>query len=90
MGGLEALRNGSIVTVKRTLRIVAFLVWPLAALAGAPEAFATTYVKGTTGSGGGGGSLPFTGAELTLYVAAGLVLMGSGIGLRLLSRRTQR
>jgi hypothetical protein len=55
----------------------------------APSALATTYVRGgeTPGSGGGGGALPFTGAELGLYAAAGVALIVAGVVLRRAARR---
>jgi hypothetical protein len=38
-------------------------------------------------TGGGGGNLPFTGAELLLYVVVGLAIVASGFALRALSTR---
>ncbi|MGH3138389.1 MAG: hypothetical protein ACRDQE_01530 [Gaiellales bacterium] len=43
-------------------------------------------VKGEQ-AGGGGGSLPFTGMNLLLIVAAGTVLVAGGMGLRSLAVR---
>jgi len=40
-------------------------------------------------TGGGGGSLPFTGAELALYVIVGLAIVASGLALRAYSARRQ-
>jgi hypothetical protein len=37
---------------------------------------------GTTHIAGTAGSLPFTGADVTVYVAAGLAMVGTGIALR--------
>lgn len=39
------------------------------------------------GQSGGGGNLPFTGAELLLYVVVGLAIVASGFALRALSTR---
>jgi hypothetical protein len=41
----------------------------------------------STGGGGGTATLPFTGAELGLYVVAGLLIVGSGLALRRYSAR---
>jgi hypothetical protein len=38
-------------------------------------------------STGGGGTLPFTGAELALYVVIGLAIVASGLALRAYSAR---
>ena len=43
-------------------------------------------VKGES-TGGGGGTLPFTGAELALYVVIGLAIVASGLALRAYSAR---
>ena len=40
-----------------------------------------------TGGGSGGGTLPFTGSELLLYVIVGAAIVASGFGLRALSAR---
>jgi len=40
-----------------------------------------------TGGGTGGGTLPFTGSELLLYVIVGAAIVASGFGLRALSAR---
>lgn len=39
-----------------------------------------------TPTGGGGGTLPFTGADLTLMLLGGLALLGVGLGVRRVSR----
>jgi hypothetical protein len=39
-----------------------------------------------TGSGDGGGSLPFTGLDVALLAGAGLLLAGAGFGMRRLTR----
>jgi len=44
-------------------------------------------VKNTTASGGGSGSLPFTGADLGVLAGAGVLLLGMGFGLRRLTHR---
>jgi hypothetical protein len=44
-------------------------------------------VAGESTGGGGTGTLPFTGAELGLYVVAGLLIVGSGLALRRYSAR---
>jgi membrane anchored protein len=38
-------------------------------------------------STGGGGTLPFTGAELALYVVIGIAIVASGLALRAFSAR---
>src|SRR4051812_36504981 len=64
-----------------------------AATAFAGDGYAGGGVAGeSTGGGGGGGSvggttLPFTGAELALYVVTGLMIVGSGLALRAYSAR---
>ena len=45
--------------------------------------------SGTT-SGNAGGSLPFTGSDLSVIVAAGGMLLGLGFGLRRLTHRPTR
>jgi hypothetical protein len=39
-----------------------------------------------TGSGGGGGGLPFTGLDVALIAGAGVLLVGTGIGMQRLTR----
>ena len=51
----------------------------------AGEGYASGGVAGE--STGGGGSLPFTGAELALYVVVGLAIVASGLALRAYSAR---
>ena len=57
----------------------------------ASSAFASGYGKPSGGVAGqqtgGGGNLPFTGAELLLYVVVGLAIVASGFALRALSTR---
>lgn len=57
-----------------------------AATAFAGDGYASGGVAGQS-TGGGGGTLPFTGAELAVYVAIGLVIVGSGVALRAYSAR---
>ncbi|HET7379967.1 MAG TPA: hypothetical protein VFJ24_08000 [Gaiellales bacterium] len=52
------------------------------------EGYAAGGVAGES-TGGGGGSLPFTGAELALYVIVGLAIVASGLALRAYSARRQ-
>lgn len=54
----------------------------------AGEGYGTGGVAGES-TGGGGGSLPFTGAELALYVIVGLAIVASGLALRAYSARRQ-
>jgi hypothetical protein len=73
----------------------------LIALAGAAGFLAVSAVSAFAGegygaggvagesTGGGGGSLPFTGAELALYVIVGLAIVASGLALRAYSARRQ-
>jgi hypothetical protein len=56
-----------------------------AATAFAGDGYASGGVGGQ--STGGGGTLPFTGAELAVYVAIGLLVVCSGVALRVYSAR---
>ena len=38
-------------------------------------------------TGGGGGSLPFTGSDLAMYVVVGIAVVASGLTLRLMAHR---
>jgi hypothetical protein len=58
-----------------------------AATAFAGEPYANGGVAGESTGGGGGGTLPFTGAELALYVVIGLAIVASGLALRAYSAR---
>jgi hypothetical protein len=56
-----------------------------AATAFAGDGYASGGVAGQSTGGGsidGGGTLPFTGAELALYAAIGLFIVASGVALR--------
>ena len=57
-----------------------------AATAFAGDGYASGGVAGES-TGGGGGTLPFTGAELALYVVIGLLIVTSGLALRAYSAR---
>jgi hypothetical protein len=57
-----------------------------AATAFAGDGYASGGVAGES-TGGGGGTLPFTGADLAMYVAIGLVIVASGLALRGYSAR---
>jgi len=57
-----------------------------AATAFARDGYASGGVAGES-TGGGGGTLPFTGAELALYVVVGLLIVGSGLALRAYTAR---
>jgi len=57
-----------------------------AATAFAGDGYASGGVAGES-TGGGGGTLPFTGAELALYVVVGLLIVGSGLALRAYTAR---
>jgi hypothetical protein len=57
-----------------------------AATALAGDGYADGGVAGES-TGGGGGTLPFTGAELALYVVIGLLIVGSGLALRAYTAR---
>jgi hypothetical protein len=61
-----------------------------AATAFAGDGYASGGVAGESTGGGGGGTLPFTGAELALYVVVGLVIVTSGLALRGYSARRFR
>jgi hypothetical protein len=74
----------------KVLRGVISLVGAAAILAvSAATAFAGGYASGGVEgqSTGGGGTLPFTGAELALYVVIGLAIVASGLALRAYSAR---
>ena len=54
----------------------------------AGDCYASGGVAGeSTGGGGGTATLPFTGAELALYVVTGLLIAASGLALRAYSAR---
>jgi hypothetical protein len=77
----------------KVLRGVISLVGAAAILAvSAATAFAGGYASGGVEgqSTGGGGTLPFTGAELALYVVIGLAIVASGLALRAYSARRVR
>ena len=57
-----------------------------AATAFAGDGYAGGGVAGES-TGGGGGTLPFTGAELALYVVIGLMIVASGLALRAYTAR---
>ena len=61
-----------------------------AASAFAGDGYASGGVAGESTGGGGGGTLPFTGADLALYFVIGLVIVGSGLALRAYSAQTVR
>jgi LPXTG cell wall anchor motif len=72
--------------VMTLLGATAFLAVSAAtAFAGDPYPGGGGGVKGE--SAGGGGTLPFTGAELALYVVIGLAIVASGLALRAYSAR---
>ncbi len=76
----------------KALRSVLILLGAVAILvtsagtAFAGDGYASGGVAGES-TGGGGGTLPFTGAELALYVVIGLLIVGSGLALRAYSAR---
>jgi hypothetical protein len=57
-----------------------------AATAFAGDGYASGGVAGES-TGGGGGTLPFTGADLAMYVVIGLAIVASGLALRGYSAR---
>ena len=57
-----------------------------AATAFAGDGYASGGIAGES-TGGGGGTLPFTGAELAVYVLVGLLIVTSGLALRVYSAR---
>jgi len=77
----------------KALRGVLILLGSAAFLAGsaatafAGDGYASGGVAGGSTGGRGGSTLPFTGAELALYVVTGLVIVGSGLALRAYSTR---
>lgn len=77
--------------------VLALTVAPLAAAGstvlsgyGTTGSKAVVEVKGTTATkpvaAGAAGQLPFTGADLMVFVAAGVALTGVGLGMRRLAR----
>jgi len=58
-----------------------------AATAFAGDGYASGGVAGESTGGGGGATLPFTGAELALYVVTGLLIVGCGLTLRAYTAR---
>jgi hypothetical protein len=58
-----------------------------AATAFAGDGYAGGGVAGESTGGGGGTTLPFTGADLALYAVAGLLIVGSGLALRAYTAR---
>jgi hypothetical protein len=58
-----------------------------AAPAFAGDGYAAGGVAGESTGGGGGTTLPFTGADLALYVETGLLIVGSGLALRAYTAR---
>src|SRR6478736_6840205 len=85
-------RRGEVVPMTKALRGVLVLLSSAAILAvSAATAFAGDgYASGGVAgdsTGGGGGTLPFTGAELALYVVIGLAIVASGLALRAYSAR---
>jgi hypothetical protein len=79
----KALRGGLILAGSAAMLALT------AATAFAGDGYASGGVAGeSTGGGGGGGTtLPFTGAELALYVVTGLMIVGGGLALRVYSAR---
>jgi hypothetical protein len=77
----------------RTIGLIVVVAVSAILLSAAP-AFADTtpadgQYSGNLGeqAGGGGGTLPFTGMNLVLLVAAGGAIVAAGIGLRTVARR---
>lgn len=60
-----------------------------AATAFAGDGYARGGVAGQS-TGGGSGTLPFTGADLALYFVIGLLIVGSGLALRAYSAQPVR
>jgi hypothetical protein len=58
-----------------------------AATAFAGDGYASGGVAGESTGGGGGTTLPFTGAELAVYLLTGLLIVGSGLALRAYTAR---
>ena len=66
---------------------VAMLALPAAAFAG--DDGYNTPSGGVAGEQTGGGTLPFTGSELLLYVVVGVAIIASGFALRALAARNE-
>jgi hypothetical protein len=86
-------------TYRKMPRIICLVVVSAVAmvlLAAAPAFADTTPADGQYAgnlgeqTGGGGGSLPFTGLNLLLVVAAGGAIAASGVGLRAVAHRAPR
>jgi hypothetical protein len=86
-------------TFRKMPRIVGLIVVSAVAmvlLAAAPAFADTTPADGQYGAvkgeqaGGGSGSLPFTGLNLLVLIAAGSAITAGGVGLRAVARRTPR
>jgi hypothetical protein len=82
-----------ILKMPRTIGLIVVVAVSAILLSAAP-AFADTtpadgQYSGNLGeqAGGGGGTLPFTGMNLVLVVAAGGAIVAAGIGLRTVARR---
>src|SRR4051794_41956219 len=85
----HARPNEGLISMRKALRCTFMLLCSVAILAvsAAPAFAGDGYAGGVAGesTGGGvsgGGTLPFTGAELALYVVVGLLVIGSGLALR--------
>jgi hypothetical protein len=77
----------------RTVGLVVVMVVSAILLSAAPAFADTTPADGQYGAvkgeqaGGGGGTLPFTGMNLVVFVAAGGGIAAAGAGLRRVARR---
>ena len=80
--------------MRKVVRVLTAAVTTVAMLALPAAAFAgdgyNTPSGGVAGEQtGGGGTLPFTGSELLLYVVVGVAIIASGFALRALAARNE-
>jgi hypothetical protein len=82
-----------ILKMPRTIGLIVVVAVSAILLSAAPAFADTTPADGQYGAvkgeqaGGGGGSLPFTGMNLIVLVAAGGGIAAAGVGLRAVARR---
>ena len=79
--------------MRKVVRVLTAAVTTVAMLALPAAAFAgdgyNTPSGGVAGEQTGGGTLPFTGSELLLYVVVGVAIIASGFALRALAARNE-
>jgi hypothetical protein len=94
-GGI-AMTHGTFRKVPRMVGLIVATAVAMVLLAAAPAFADTTPADGQYGAvkgeqaGGGSGSLPFTGMNLLVLVAAGGAIAAGGVGLRAVAQRAPR